>query len=369
LKSWDIIRITTRIRKTAEFDDAGKIQMEESMNMHESIPIGIIGTGSIANNIHLPGLAEMEHVSIEAVCDMVEERAEETARKYKVSRWYSNYRQMLAEEKLRAVLVLVQPDQAFRIILDCLEQGLDIFVEKPAGITAYQTKTLAKKAREKGCIVQVGYNRRYIPLVQEVVRIMRETTTITQVEGCFFKNSSAEFYDGCTSAHECDVVHAIDLVRWIAGGSPKAAATLIGQYNSPVPNSWNSIIKFDNDVTGIIKSNYQTGGRVHSFEIHGYTASAYINLGFAVPDCDARIIFHMGKQSYSAASAGTGSDEVVYYDGKKMAGSEEYHKYYGYYNEVRQFINCVRTREDPETNLYDSVHTMELVEMLANSVI
>jgi UDP-N-acetylglucosamine 3-dehydrogenase len=56
--------------------------MEESMNMHESIPIGIIGTGSIANNIHLPGLAEMEHVSIEAVCDMVEERAEETARKY-----------------------------------------------------------------------------------------------------------------------------------------------------------------------------------------------------------------------------------------------------------------------------------------------
>ena len=113
------------------------------------------------------------------------------------------------------------------------------------------------------------------------------------------------------------MVHAIDVVRWIAVGSPKAAATLIGQYNSPVPNSWNSIIKFDNDVTGIIKSNYQTGGRVHSFEIHGYTASAYINLGFAVPDCDARIIFHMGKQSYSAASAGTGSDEVVYYDGKK----------------------------------------------------
>jgi len=334
------------------------------MSENSMLAIGIIGTGGIANHIHMRSLAEMKDIEVRAVCDIIESRAQSTAQKYSVPKWYSNYHQMLSELDLDAVLVLVQPDQAFRIVYECLNHDLDVFVEKPAGITSYQTKTLADKAREKGRIVQVGFNRRYIPLVQEIVKIMKKTTVITQVEGCFFKNSSARFYDGCSSSYESDVIHAIDLVRWIAGGNPQTAATVVGQYNSPVPNSWNSIIKFDNGVTGIIKSNYQTGGRVHTFEIHGYSASAYINLGFCTSTCEAKIIFHNGKPSYSMASAGGGSEEVVCYDGRALAGSDEYHKYYGYFNELLRFFDSVRTRKVPDTDLDDSVKYMELAEML-----
>lgn len=331
------------------------------------LSIGIIGSGGIANNIHMRSLSEINNVKIEAVCDIIEKKAESTAQRFMIPKWYSNYHQMLSSETLNAVFVLVPPDQAFRITLDCMNYGLDVFVEKPAGITAYQTKSLAKKAVESGRLVQVGFNRRYIPLVKEVVKIIKETTTITQVEGCFFKNSSAQFYDGCGSSYECDTIHAIDLVRWVAGGHPETAATLIGQYNSPVPNSWNSIIRFDNGVTGIIKSNYQTGGRVHTFEIHGHTASAYINLGFGIPTCEAKIIFYGGRQSYSISSSGSGAEEIVHYDGKILSGSDEYYKYYGYFDEVCQFIKSIKTRVVPEANLDESVKTMQLAEMLVNS--
>lgn len=334
------------------------------MGKDRELSVGIIGAGGIANNVHIPCLLEMDNVRIEAVCDIIEARAESVAQKFNIPNWYTNYHRMVSDIDFDAVFILVTPDQTFRITYDCLNYGLDIFVEKPLGITSFQAQTLADKARETGSIVQVGFNRRYIPLVREVLRAIKDETTITQVEGCFFKNTSARFYDGCASSFICDTIHAIDLVRAIAGGQPKNAATLVNQYNSPVPNSWNSIIEFDNGVTGIIKSNYQTGGRVHAFEIHGHTASAYINLGFGGFECDAKIIFHRGRQSHSAASAGEGDVEIIHYDGKTLAGSDDYHKYYGFFDEVCVFINSIQARQTPEANLDEAVKTMALAEML-----
>lgn len=52
------------------------------------------------------------------------------------------------------------------------------------------------------------------------------------------------------------------------------------------------MIRFDNDITGIVKANYQTGGRVHTFEIHGPEAGTYINLGFGKAACEASILFN-----------------------------------------------------------------------------
>lgn len=68
---------------------------------------------------------------------------------------------------------------------------MDVFVEKPAGITTYQTETLLRKSREMNRILHVGFNRRYIPLIQHVLKIIKETTKITQVEGCFVKHRDA----------------------------------------------------------------------------------------------------------------------------------------------------------------------------------
>jgi predicted dehydrogenase len=260
------------------------------------VKVAVIGAGGIANSIHLPGLAQIETARLVAICDNAGDKAEKSAARFSIPHSYGNYLQMLDEEKPEAVFVLVQPDQSFRISLDCLKRGIHTFIEKPAGITVYQAKALERAARAGKLICQVGFNRRYIPLVQEVVRIMREITPIEQVEGYFLKHSEAAFYDGCSSALMCDTIHAIDCVRWIAGGTPQKAATLIGRYGeTDVDNAWNAVVRFDNGVSGIIKANYNTGGRVHGFEIHGPNASAFINIGFGNMDCSAKILYFDGQ--------------------------------------------------------------------------
>ncbi|NOY82231.1 MAG: Gfo/Idh/MocA family oxidoreductase [Kiritimatiellaeota bacterium] len=328
--------------------------------------IGVIGAGGIARGVHLPSLNDMDDVEVVAICDILEDRARAMAEKYAIPNVYTLYKEMLEHEasELDAVFALVEPGNMFHVAWTCLEAGLDTFCEKPPGINLMQAETLARKAEEAGKILQVGFNRRHIPVVREALDIVRRSTTVTQVEGCFFKCGTGAFDHGSLSAFMSDTIHAVDLVRSMANGEPVAVASVQASHGEPVLNAWNGICRFDNGVMGIIKANYQTGGRVHRFEVHGPAVSAFINLGFGGADCEATILSHHGKAQYSLASRGTGDQGAIRLDGKQLAGSDEFYRYYGFYQEDRHFIDCLKARKEPETSIADAVKSMRLAEML-----
>ena len=56
------------------------------------------------------------------------------------------------------------PSHMLADLLYCLDAGLDTFMEKPPGITLFQAESLCRKAAESQRILQVGFNRRHIPL-------------------------------------------------------------------------------------------------------------------------------------------------------------------------------------------------------------
>ncbi len=331
------------------------------------VRVCVIGAGGIAVGIHLPALAEIGQARVVAVCDHAGDKAAEAARLFHVPKSYRNYLEMLDTEKPDAAFVLVQPDQSFRIALDCLTRGVHAFVEKPAGVTAYQARTLERAANARGVICQVGFNRRYIPLVRVVVDRMRAITPIEHVEGYFLKHSDAAFYEGCASALMCDTIHVVDCVRWIAGGAAQKAATLIGRYgDTPVDNAWNSVIGFDNGVSAVIHANYNAGGRIHGFALHGPNASATINLGFGDTACEAKILHCSGAKTYSVASQppGDARHAIETFDGMRIANHTEYHGYFGYLDEDRAFLTGILTGRTPMNGIAESAESMALCELI-----
>jgi predicted dehydrogenase len=334
------------------------------MKTTRKVRTAVIGCGGIANSVHLPALSSMKPVELVAVCDIVEERARNAAKKYNVPAVYTLYADMLKREKIDAVYVLTEPDQLFRPTTVCLEAGKHVFMEKPPGISTFEAESLLRAARSARRILSVGLNRRHIPLVQEVLRLMKKHTKITQVEGRFNKHTSASFCLGAISAFPADTIHAIDLVRWIAGGTPVAAAMVESHRDDIVPNAWNAVARFDNGVTGIIRANYMTGGRVHSLEIHGPGASAFVNLGFGDASCDAEIILSGGAKGYSLAATGAAEKNQVSLDGRKVAGSDAFYAYYGYLRESEDFINCVLKGKRPLTDIEEAVKTMRFIDYL-----
>lgn len=336
----------------------------------KKVKVGVIGAGSIARAVHLPSLSELDTVELVAICDLYIEKAEEMAAKYSIPKTYKSYHEMLANEELDAVFCLVNPDCMFRVARDCMRAGKHVMMEKPAGIDSYQAHSLARQAKESGVIAAAAMNRRTIPLIDVVLEKVRATGQITQIDGRFMKFGKVESNWDYASALNCDIVHAIDLIRYIAQSEPKKVATVANSINSPVDNIWNSAILFENGISATLRANYQAAARIHDFEIHGPGASAFINIGFGEAACEATILYGNGTIIYSAASTGTGGERKnEKLDGKEIAGSENYHTYYGYKQEDIEFIDAILNGTQPRCNVEDAAKTMDMVEMIVKGQI
>ena len=333
--------------------------------MAKKVRLGIIGAGGMATNIHVPSIAEIEEAEIVAICDLFEDKAKALAQKYGVKKTYALHHEMLAKEELDAVVVLVNPDRTYWVAYDCLMAGKHVLMEKPAGINSYQAHSLERTANEVGKIAAVAMNRRHIPLVQEVLKRVKAVTPITQVDSRFMKYSDVDKSWHYASAYNCDIIHAIDLLRYAVGSEPRDVATVVGSFMSPVDNAWSSVIKFENGVTGTLRANYRSASRLHDLEIHGPGACAYINLGFGDMKCEAKIYYNQGGSMYSAASAGVKQAEYEYIDAIEVAeGREEYSHYYGYKAENVDFIDAIINNREPLCTIADAAKSMDMAELM-----
>ncbi len=340
--------------------------MSEDAYSGGTVRVAIIGAGGICNGVHLPSLREMPDVEVVAVCDLIAAKAAETAKKWGIPKSYTLIREMFAHEKIDAVFCLVEPGSMFHVAMLSLQHGYPTFCEKPPCITSYQADALARLSDSVGKPVMVGFNRRFIPVVREAKRYMDEAQRVTQVEGCFYKFGSGDRFDlGGLSAFTSDTIHAVDLLRYLSGANTARKTALLAQsVDCPMENQWNGIMEFDNGVQGVIKANYMSGGRVHQFQVHGIGMAAFINLGFGEGAAEAHILTHTGAVSYSLAATGKAKETVTYLDGKKLAGSTDFYKYYGYYYEDRHFIDCLKSGQTPECSIQDARESLRLVEQL-----
>ncbi|KYH41384.1 MAG: dehydrogenase [Candidatus Bathyarchaeota archaeon B26-2] len=313
------------------------------------VKVGFIGAGSHANLVHYPSLASIEEAEVKAICDLNVERLRRTAEKYGVEKQYTDYREMLEKEELDAVYVVMPPHHLYDIVADCLREGLNTFIEKPPGVTTNQTKSLAWLAEKNGCRTMVGFNRRFIPLMQNVKATVEERGPINQCVSTFYKNVQSEeppYYRGALDILTCDAVHAVDALRWMAGDEVDEVFSSVRRLYVPYHNSFNALIKFKHGAVGILMTNWTAGSRVHTFEMHSKGISAFIN-----PDSEA-LIYSDNKPEPRRVST------------FEAAKSRERHVYYGFYHENRHFIDCVLEDKEPETSFRDAVKTMELVDRI-----
>ncbi|MFC1718681.1 Gfo/Idh/MocA family protein [Candidatus Poribacteria bacterium] len=318
----------------------------------EKVKVGMIGAGSLANSVHYPSLAEFDDVEIAAICDLDETRLRNTAEKYEVERTYTDYKKMVSEVDLDNVHIIMPPHHLFDLVIHCLNNKLNVFVEKPPGVTAEQTRNMALTAERNDCLSMVGFNRRYIPLMVEVKRMVEERGEMLQCAATFYKNSigAGPYYAGAIDILTCDAVHAVDTLRWM-GGEVVAAASDIRKLYAEYDNSFNALLSFENGATGFLLTNWVVGKRVHVFEMHAKGISAFVDA-----DDEAAI--------YSDSKA-----EGQILKAQEVAGSTENRISYGFCGENRHFIDCVKENRMPDTNFADALKTMELVERIYRSQI
>lgn len=339
------------------------------ITMCDKIRIGFIGAGRHATRAHYPSLASFSDVELKAVCDLNDERLKYIGDLYGINYRFKDYRAMLDNVSLDAVYIVMSPiptdfyanaEPMTSIAIECLKRGLHVFIEKPPGVTSSETEMMAKIAKKYECKSMVGFNRRFIPVFRKAKSIVEEYGRITHCLAVFHKNTLGEPQPwGSVSYLIADVIHAIDALRFI-GGEPVKVYSYISSFYTDYPNSFNALIVFDNGCIGHLYSNYSSGGRIHYFEIHSKGIWAMVDLPLDPPEKQLAYILRDNKPY--------GEMEVIR-NLDLVGGCKDFHITYGFLQENRHFIDCIKNDIEPETNFEDAFKTMKLVELIASSTI
>ncbi|MHB1483501.1 MAG: Gfo/Idh/MocA family protein [Saccharofermentanales bacterium] len=114
------------------------------------VKIGIVGVGDISG-IYLENLTnKFKEIEVTGVCDLIRERAEKAAEKYKIANIYETMHDVFADPQIDIVLNLTRPYEHFEVSLAALKAGKHVYSEKPLGATLEEGKELVRLAEENG---------------------------------------------------------------------------------------------------------------------------------------------------------------------------------------------------------------------------
>ncbi len=129
------------------------------------LKIGFIGCGGIANAKHMPSLKEIPNVEMTAFCDIIEERAIESAKNFGTpdAKVYTDYKELLKDETIDIIHVCTPNKEHSFITIDALEAGKHVMCEKPMAKTSAEAKAMLDAAKRTGKKLTIGYQNRQTP--------------------------------------------------------------------------------------------------------------------------------------------------------------------------------------------------------------
>jgi predicted dehydrogenase len=133
---------------------------------NERVNLGIIGLGGRARQIAASCLA-VPQIRVVSVCDCFEPRCNEFVQALgKDQNWktYTDFRQMIAKEKLDGVMVETTAHARVWIVIQAMQAGLDAYIEKPMCLTIAEGRAMVKAARKLNRVTQVGTQQRSMPI-------------------------------------------------------------------------------------------------------------------------------------------------------------------------------------------------------------
>ncbi len=143
--------------------------------MSEKVRVGFVGAGNMGQCAHLRNFATLPDCEVVAIAELLPEQAQRVARRHGVPRVYAGFEQMLAAEKLDAI-VASQPFNRHGILVPrLLAAGVPLLTEKPLAASVAVGEAIVRAERESGTWHMLGYHKRSDPATmrarQEIDRL------------------------------------------------------------------------------------------------------------------------------------------------------------------------------------------------------
>lgn len=213
----------------------------ENHNIFENkaINIGVIGTGDRGKGL-IPLINAIENLNVSAICDVLPFRLEEAKPLVNTGvKIYSDYKYILDDKTIDAVLIATPFNTHGKIALDALKAGKHVYCEKTLVKDLGDIDKLKSEVSKSNCIFQTGHQYHSSRLYNHIVKLIKsgEIGTIKSFECRWYRKGNwrrpvpepkyeravnwrmyREYSGGMTAELSS---HQIDFVNWVLGENPK----------------------------------------------------------------------------------------------------------------------------------------------------
>lgn len=130
----------------------------------------VIGAGHIAKQ-HLGAIAAAPGVDAVGVCDLSPIMAESTADRFGIAGWFTDFREMLDQQRPDVIHITTPPGSHFSIARECLLRDCHLLVEKPMTLEYEQFVELKALAAERNRWLLEDHNYQFNNGVQEMLTL------------------------------------------------------------------------------------------------------------------------------------------------------------------------------------------------------
>jgi UDP-N-acetylglucosamine 3-dehydrogenase len=293
------------------------------------IRVGVIGTGAMGQN-HVRIYSEMEGVELAGISDVDQKRVEAMAAQFK-TKPFTDYKKMLAEG-LDAVSVVVPTKMHTQVVLDALDMGAHILVEKPIADTIENAELMIGAAKKADKILMVGHIERFNPAVIKLKEII-DSGTLGKIVSISTKRV------GPYNPRIRDVgvildigVHDIDVISYLYGKKISSVYAIAGADIHSFEDHASIILRMDHNFAGVVETNWLTPHKVRQLTAIGLKGVAYLDY------INQTVQLHDNEWIRKA----------------KVEPSEPLK------NELKYFIDCVAKGKEPKPCGEDGKHALEV---------
>jgi myo-inositol 2-dehydrogenase/D-chiro-inositol 1-dehydrogenase/scyllo-inositol 2-dehydrogenase (NAD+) len=240
--------------------------------MSRQIGIGVVGLGFVGSGAHLPAFKKIENARLVAVSDSNEATLRKQAAKHEVPTTYADYRELVRDSNVDAVLVSVPTQYHAQVALAALAAGKHVLCEMPLAPSLEEVDQILEAAKRAGVILMPSLNFRFTPNYVKAKQLI-DQGAIARPTSVMYR----EFIPALDLAKQWPPgawvwdlrksrgplftlsVWSIDLMRWLLGTEitdVKSAVSYSPLNTEPELTGYNAFVhyRFENGAIGCLQS-------------------------------------------------------------------------------------------------------------------
>lgn len=295
------------------------------------VPVAVIGAGNMGAN-HIRVYDELPGADLVAVVEPDPDRAAEVRDAYDVT-----VLDDVADLDAAAAVTIAVPNRFHRdVAIECLDNGLDVLVEKPLAETVADARAIVEAAEAAEAVLQVGHIERFNPAVETLKNVLSNEQVIaieTHRLGPFNEQLSEE------SVVFDLMIHDLDIIDYLVDGAIAHLDAVGRRSRSHEIDHAVANMNYCNGVLATAVSSHVTHGKIREIDVT--TKDAYIHLDYQEQSVT---IQRRGVEQLTDFEQNSGYRTKTVTE-KPFVQTREPLK-----NELKHFLDCVRERSTPRVD-------------------